>query len=269
MKTTHVNTHVNTQAGARVLTARRAATALACAAALLSLTACNDGDKADGASDSKASTAADKPAQADAKPNGAEKLSAVELRTKGMETKAAAGSVHEVMSRSDAKSDLRLSATECVGKVELIGMGGFDVIRKGDDVWGKVDAKFASWLKKNGSTVPADQWMHGSPTDGATKVFASYCHGEQFGKQEKSSLKFTKGADGEVDGQPVATVVAKGTAPGKQATYSIATTGKPYLLKQVAPYSNGTGDQTITWSDFGTPVSAKAPSGKVVKAPQI
>ncbi|MGD6756207.1 hypothetical protein [Streptomyces sp. BH105] len=253
-----------------VLSARRAATALVCATALLSLTACNSGsDKAVDA-DSKPSTAADKPAKADAKPNGVDKLAAAELRAKGLETKAAAGSVHEVMSRSDATSDLRLSATECAGTVDLKDMGSFEVIRKGDDVWGKVDSTFSTWAKKNGAgTIKADQWMHGSPTAALTKVLVSYCHGEQFGAQEKPSIKLTKGSAAEVAGQPVATVIGTGTAAGKKATYSVATTGKPYLLQQETPYTDGTGDQTITWSDFGTPVGAKAPSGKVTTAPNI
>ncbi|MHC5257576.1 hypothetical protein ACYSUO_06810 [Streptomyces sp. UC4497] len=192
------------------------------------------------------------------------------ILTKGLETKAAAGSVHEVMSRSDAKSDLRLSATECTGTVDLKDMGTFEVIRKGNDVWVKVDSKFASWAKKDGAaTIKAAQWMHGSPTASLTKALVSYCHVEQFGRQEKSTLKLTKGDTAEVAGQPVATVVAKGTDPSKKATYSIATTGKPYLLQQEMPYSNGTGMQTITWSDFGTSVGAKAPTGKIVTAPNI
>ncbi|MGW0688455.1 hypothetical protein ACWD2L_34530 [Streptomyces sp. NPDC002754] len=253
-----------------VLSVRRAATALACAAALVSLTACNSGSDKASDGDSKSSTAADKPAKADAKPNGADKLSAVALRTKGTETKAAAGSAHEVMSRSDAKSDLRLSASECTGTVDLKDMGSFEVIRKGNDVWGKVDSTFSTWAKKNGAgTIKADQWMHGSPTAALTKVFASYCHGEQFGKPEKNSLELTKGSATKVAGQPVATAVAKGSDASKQATFSVATTGKPYLLQQVSPYSNGTGMTTITWSDFGTTVGAKAPSGKIVNAPNI
>ncbi|MHB9758407.1 hypothetical protein ACYBSK_28845 [Streptomyces sp. BYX5S] len=249
-----------------VRTVRRAAAALACAAALVSLTACNSGE--DKAADT-ADTADSKPSAAAGKPNGVEKLTATELRAKGLETKAAAGSVREVMSRSDAKSDLRLSATECAGTVDLNDMGSFEVIRKGDDVWGKVDSTFSTWVKENGGAVPANQWMHGSPTEAVTKVLVSYCHSEQFGTQEKSTLKLTKGSESKVAGRPVATVVAKGTAADKQATYSIATTGKPYLVQQVAPYSNGTGDQTITWSEFGTPVDAKAPTGKIVDAPDV
>ncbi|MEB8339410.1 hypothetical protein [Streptomyces endophyticus] len=259
------NTHVLSAS-----TARRAATALACAAALVSLTACGGGSDKAADADSKPSSATDKPAKADAKPNGVDKLTAVELRAKGTETKAAAGSVREVMSRSDAKSDLRVSATECTGTVDLKDMGTFDVVRKGNDVWGKVDSTFSTWAKKNGAgTIKADQWMHGSPTAALTKVLVSYCHGEQFGEPEKNSLKLTKGSAAEVAGQPVATVVAKGADPSRQATFSVATTGKPYLLQQETPYSNGTGMATITWSDFGTPVGAKAPTGKIVTAPKI
>ncbi|MGP3777166.1 hypothetical protein ACTWJ8_40660 (plasmid) [Streptomyces sp. SDT5-1] len=253
-----------------VQTVRRTAAALLCATAALTLAACNNGDDAKGADSKPSKTAAGKPAGADAKPNGVDKLDPVAIRTKGMETKAAAGSVREVMSRSDAKSDLRLSADECVGTVDLKDMGSFEVIRKGNDVWGKVDATFSAWAKKNGAgTIQADQWMHGTPTASLTKVFASYCHSEQFGKQEKNTLQLTKGGAAKVAGQPVATVVAKGSAPGKQATFSVATTGKPYLVQQVSPYSDGTGDQTLTWSEFGDPVGAQKPTGKIVNAPTI
>ncbi|WP_331726110.1 hypothetical protein [Streptomyces sp. NBC_00470] len=259
-----------------VRSARRAATTLVCGAALLSLAACNSGSDRAADGDSKPSkVAVDKAgkagkAEAKPKPNGVDKLAATELRAKGLETKAAAGSVREVMSRSDAKADLRLSASECAGTVDIKDMGTFEIIRKDNDVWAKVDAAFATWAKKNGgATIKANQWIHGSPTASLTKALVSYCHGEQFGAQEKPSIKLTKGSAAEVAGQPVATVIGTGTAPGKKATYSVATTGRPYLLQQETPYTDGTGMQTITWSDFGAPVGAKKPSGTIVAAPNI
>ncbi|WP_431044017.1 hypothetical protein ACQUSR_20385 [Streptomyces sp. P1-3] len=241
---------------------RRAAAALACAAILLPLTAC-DGDEAadDPAGGGKASQS---PAGADAKPNGVEKLSAADIYNKGKKTNADAGSVHERQTRSDAKTDLRVSATDCVGTVDLLDHGKFEIIRKGDDIWGKVDSRFTNWAKQNGSTVPADKWMHGSESNDIMKALSSYCHTSQFTKPDTASVKMTKGAATELEGQPVIPIVIENQ--GKKGTYDVATTGKPYMVMQEGPYKGGSA--RIVWTEFGTPVNAKAPTGEIVEAPK-
>ncbi|MFC0602218.1 hypothetical protein [Streptomyces palmae] len=243
----------------RVRFVRRTATAVACAAVLLPLTACNDSAvESDDAGKGSQGT------HAGAKPNGVDKLAAKEIYDKGMQANADAGSFREQMQRSDAKSDLRLSATECVGKVDLLQHGSFEVIRKDSDIWGKVDAAFAAWAKENGEVVPADKWMHGGPENTVMKALSSYCHHEQFTKPDTADVEMTKGPVTRVGGASVVPITQK--EAGKSRTYYVATTGTPNVVKE----DSTTGGQApdLVFSEFGVAVGAKAPAGPIVEAPQ-
>ncbi|MGW7728884.1 hypothetical protein [Streptomyces canus] len=245
--------------------ARHAAAALTCAVALVSLTACNSDTAATksaaGSTPSKAANAS--PA---AESNGIEKLSPKEIYDTGMKTNAQAGSFHEKMEREGTKSDLRLSATECFGTVEISGKGSFEVIRKGNDVWAKPDSTFAEGMNSAlGKTAfSTDKWTHGTPSNALMAKLASWCHQEQFTAPDTldAGSKVTKGKVTTVDGQSAVPVVLSGK--GESVTWYVATTGKPYFIKQDSTREDM---QDLTDSDFGTAVGAKAPSGTVVAAP--
>ncbi|MFF4509221.1 hypothetical protein [Streptomyces sp. NPDC001401] len=248
-----------------VLSVRRAATALVCAAAMVSLAACNSGDtdavgSAGGSTPSK--TAEASPA---AEPNGIEKLSAKEIYDMGHKANAGAGSFREQMTRGDAKTDLLLSATECVGSVKM-SKGSFEIIRKGNDVWAKPDSTLVKGFNSElGTKLSASTWLHGTPSHPLMKGFASWCHEEQFTKPDTldAGNKATKGKVATVDGQQAVPVVM--TAKGESVTWYVATTGKPYLFKE-----DSTRDDMpdVVYSDFGKPVGAQAPSGSVEEAPK-
>ncbi|MFF4805672.1 hypothetical protein ACFY1U_46105 [Streptomyces sp. NPDC001351] len=249
----------------RVLTVRRAATALACAAAMVSLAACKSDT---GAAGSAGGSTPSKTAEASpaAEPNGIEKLSAKAIYDSGHKANAAAGSFREQMTRGDTKTDMLLSATECVGKVKM-AKGAFQVIRKGNDVWAKPDSaivkEFNSELGAN--TLSADKWLHGTPSNPLMKGFASWCHQEQFTAPDTldAGNKVTKGKVTTVDGRQAVPVVM--TAKGESVTWYVATTGKPYYFKQVSSREDM---QNLVYSDFGKPVGAQAPSGSVEEAPK-
>lgn len=183
-----------------------------------------------------------------------------------MKTNAQAGSFHEKMEREGTKSDLRLSATECVGTVEISGKGSFEVIRKGNDVWAKPDSTFAEGMNSAlGKTAfSTDKWTHGTPSNALMAKLASWCHQEQFTAPDTldAGSKVTKGKVTTVDGQSAVPVVLSGK--GESVTWYVATTGKPYFIKQDSTREDM---QDLTDSDFGTAVGAKAPSGTVVAAP--
>ncbi len=246
-----------------VLSVRHAATALACAAALVSLTACeNDTNGVESASDSTPSKSAE--ASPAAEPNGIEKLSAREIYNAGRKANADVGSFHEKMTRGDAKSDLLLSATECVGTVEM-PEGNFEIIRKGNDIWVKPDSTLVKRLNSELSPpLSANTWIHGTPSNPLMKGFASWCHHEQFTDPDTldADTKVTKGKVTTVDGQQAVPVVM--AAKGESVTWYVATTGKSYYLKQ-----DSTRDDMadVVFSDFGKPVGAQAPSGSVEEAP--
>ncbi|KUM72970.1 hypothetical protein [Streptomyces curacoi] len=245
-----------------VLTVRRAAAALACTAALVSLTACQNGDDA---TESAGGSTPSKGAEASpaAEPNGIEKLSAKEIYDTGHKTNAEAGSFREQLTRGDTKTDLLVSATECVGSVKM-AKGTFEVIRKGKDVWAKPDATLAKGFNAEmGTTLAADKWLHGTQDHPLMKGFASWCHQEQFAAPDTLSEKATKGKVTTVNGRQVVPVVM--SAKGESVSWYVATTGKPYYVEQESTRDDM---QDIVYSDFGKPVDAQAPSGPVVEAPK-
>ncbi|MFJ9105378.1 hypothetical protein ACIRJM_43760 [Streptomyces sp. NPDC102405] len=74
--------------------------------------------------------------------------------------------------------------------------------------------------------------------------------------------KAAKGKVATVGGQQAVPVVL--AKKGESVTWYVATTGKPYFIKQDSTRDDM---QDLTDSDFGGAVSAKAPSGAVVEAP--
>ncbi|MFL5997361.1 MAG: hypothetical protein ACJ736_24130 [Streptomyces sp.] len=67
-----------------------------------------------------------------------------------------------------------------------------------------------------------------------------------------------------VDGQQAVAVVL--AEKGESVTWYVATTGKPYFIKQDSTRDDM---QDLTDSDLGKPVGAKAPAGSVVEAPTV
>lgn len=249
------------------LSTRHAVTALACAAALVSLTACNsDSDAAESAAGSTPSKAAN--ASPAAKANGIEKLSVKEIYNTAMKTNAEAGSFHEKMEREGAKSDLRLSATECVGTVDISEKGSFEIIRKGNEIWAKPDSTFAKGMNSalGKTALSTEKWVHGTPSNALMAKLASWCHPEQFTAPDTldAETKADKGKVTTVNGQQAVALVL--AAKGESVTWYVATTGKPYFIQQDSTRDDM---QDVTDSEFGTPVGAKAPSGTVVAAPEV
>ncbi|WP_328750935.1 hypothetical protein OHT57_35985 [Streptomyces sp. NBC_00285] len=252
------------------LSTRHAVTVLACAAALVSLTACNSDSGSADSADSAAGSTPSKAANASpaAKANGIEKLSVKEIYNTAMKTNAEAGSFHEKMEREGTKSDLRLSATECVGTVDLSEKGSFEIVRKGNDIWAKPDAAFAKGMNSAlGKNALSDKkWAHGTPANALMAKLASWCHQEQFTAPDTlgADSKATKGKATTVGGQQVVPLVLAGK--GDSVTWYVATTGKPYFIKQDSTRDDM---QDLTDSGFGTSVGAKAPTGAVVAAPKV
>ncbi|MFC8679592.1 hypothetical protein ACFUEN_43795 [Streptomyces griseorubiginosus] len=246
---------------------RRASTALLCTLALTSLTACNsdsDAAKSKSAGGSTPSKAVATPA---AKSNGIDKLSAKEIYDTGMKTNAEAGSFHEKMARAGSKSDLRLSATECVGNVEISGKGSFEIIRKGSDIWAKPDSTFADGMNSalGEKSFSTEKWTHGTVGNPLMAKLASWCHQEQLTAPDTldAASKATKGAVTTVDGQQAVSVVL--TGKGESVTWYVAATGKPYFIKQDSTRADM---QDLTDDGFGQSVGAKVPTGTVVEAPK-
>ncbi|MGW7197320.1 hypothetical protein [Streptomyces chryseus] len=250
------------------LTIRRGLTALACTAALVPLAACQGDDITSPAADNKASYGAGREADnagRQAKPNGIEKHSAKEIYNKGHQENADAGSFREVTTSTVHDSDVRVSESDCVGTVSKKDMGSWEIIRKGSEAWVKADRNVGNWIKnQGGGEIPTGKWMHGTPTHPLLRGMLSYCHHEQFTAPDKASIDLTKGKVKAVAAVPAIPLVNEPTA-GKSLTFYVATTGKPYLVRREV---KGRDDlPTITYTDFGKSVGAKAPTADVVEAP--
>ncbi|MEU7181010.1 MULTISPECIES: hypothetical protein [Streptomyces] len=237
--------------------------ALAYAAALALLTACGP-DTTPGA------TGGSKPqknAGSDAKPNGIQTRSTAEIYEAGTAANAHSGSFRERSKSTMSESDVRVSATECVGKVHLIKDevgeigGSFEIIQKNSDVWAKFDKGFSDWAKSE-FAFPAEKWLHGTTSNRLMELVISHCDRKKITTPDKGDSYMKKGGAAVIDGVPVIQVTSQGS--GGTATYSIATTGKPYLLKRDVDRAE---QSTISYSEFGKLIDSKAPSGEIAEAP--
>jgi hypothetical protein len=173
------------------------------------------------------------------------------------------GSFREKQLSTVQESDVRVSATECVGNVSKEGMGSWEIVRKGKDIWVNPDAEVEAWVEKQGEKLPQGEWLHGAPDNPMLKGMASYCHHEMFANPDKASVDLTKGKAATVDGMQVIPLVNK--VGDESMTYHVATTGEPYVLKRDITRDDLS---DITYSEFGQPVGAKAPTAGVVEAPK-
>ncbi|GAA4781909.1 hypothetical protein [Streptomyces ziwulingensis] len=243
----------------------RPATALACAAALASLTACAGGDTNSASAQSSSAT---RPAAAPsgAQPNGIERKTAAEVYNLSHAANAEAGSSRQQMSRSDAESDLRVSATECAGTVSLRDTGSYDLVLKKDEAWVQPDASFAKWMNEatGEELLTAGTWYHATLENRFISSLASYCHTDQFTSPDTldDDTTATKGPVTTLDGRRVVPVTLTGN--GETVTWYAAATGEPFHVAQVSSREDMA---DVTYSDFGTPVKATAPSGSVQEAP--
>ncbi|KFG71322.1 hypothetical protein [Streptomyces mutabilis] len=250
----------------RIPALSRTAATLASAAALISLTACgtDTGDERTADNSAPSQPVSASPA---AEANGVEKLTAAEVYDTGKATIAAAGSFRERMSRQDAQSDLWISATECVGTVDLKKKGSFEIVRKGDDVWVKPDMTLAQQFSSQlDFYVSPGAWVHGTPDNELMKTIVSWCHHEQITAPDtlSASVKATKGKTTTEDGRQAVPVVL--AANGDSVTWYVAAQGKPYLFKQESTRADMT---DVMYSDFGKPVNAQAPSGQIEEVPAM
>ncbi|MBT2409346.1 hypothetical protein J7I94_02010 [Streptomyces sp. ISL-12] len=247
-------------------TGYRSAAAFLCAAALGSLTACagtTTSDESTGGSTSARSTA---PA-VEAPPNGIEVKTSTDIYNLSHAANAKAGSSRQQMSRSNASSDLRVSATECTGTVKLTDLGSYDLVLQGDEAWIKPDSALAKWMNGEAgeNLLESGTWYHGTLDNHFVQSLTSYCHTDAFTSPDTldTSTKVSKGTVTTLDGQRVIPVVME--ANGETVKWYAAVTGEPYLVAQVSSHEDMT---DVTYSDFGTPVNAQKPSGDVREAPE-
>ncbi|WP_326581779.1 hypothetical protein OIE69_44135 (plasmid) [Actinacidiphila glaucinigra] len=241
--------------------ARITVASLACAGVLMLLPGCRD------ALSQRPSTGAVKPAAdvpaSNTKATRVEKLKPADIYGRATKANAEASSLRERMIRKESAYDLRISATECAGTVDMRGEGSYRIVKKGDDVWALPDENFLRVFAANGIETAEGTWLHGPADNRFMADLASFCNSKQFTYPETATTPMTKGKITKINGQEAIPVT--GSVDTRSRTYFIATTGAPHLLAMKSRGNVAVGD--ITYSDFGTPVNATKPRGVIVEAP--
>ncbi|WP_371497442.1 hypothetical protein OG871_15875 [Kitasatospora sp. NBC_00374] len=240
---------------------RLLAATLLCSLGLVGVTACGPAEEKKTSTDAKAVPASPSAA-------GLESLSAAEIIKKTQEAGAKATSVKltfDITSEGQkiAGSVAEDSSGNCVGQVSLGDKGSFDLLRTSGSVWLKPDAAF--WEKSvaaGTSKTLAGKYLMGGAEAAGVKELASFCDMgietlKSIGKTESGAddtAGATKGGTKQV-GADLAVVIKDGDATTK-AEMAVAAKGEPYLL-QLATTGADTG--TMTFSDYGKPVTVTAP----------
>ncbi|MER7761645.1 hypothetical protein [Streptomyces sp. NPDC097619] len=154
----------------------------------------------------------------------------------------------------------------CAGTVKLPGgEGRADVIKRGDDVWMKLDetllrSQIPGSAADDAIALIDGRYLHGTTNSAVLKQFAEFCDLNQF-KEKFSSApageKLTKGQRTTVDGDPAVTVTSRhGT---ETTTFYVSTEDAPYLLRAEGTDSGGERTEAV-FSDYGRPVPARTPA---------
>ncbi|MFB7267087.1 hypothetical protein ACFCXH_33840 [Streptomyces nojiriensis] len=165
------------------------------------------------------------------------------------------------------KLDLRFDEQgDCVGTVTPPGGAGTAaVVKRGDDVWMKLDDAL---LRSQVPGPAADdaialingRYLHGTTASPLLSDFAQVCDLDFFKKEFSSKPpgeQLAKGPRTTVDGKPAITVTSRrGSATG---TYQVSTEDEPYLLQVRGTDASGR-KVDASFSDFDEPVSPKPPA---------
>ncbi|MEU9372875.1 hypothetical protein AB0D94_03725 [Streptomyces sp. NPDC048255] len=163
--------------------------------------------------------------------------------------------------------DLRFDERgNCVGTVTPPGDSGMaDVIKRGDDVWMRLDDEL---LRAQVPDAAADdaialingRYLHGTTDSLLLRDFAEFCDMD-FYKEEFSSKpvneQLEKGARTTVDGRPAITVSSR--HDGETDSYQVSTEDEPYLLRVQGTDASGERSEA-SFSAFDEPVVAKPPA---------
>ncbi|GAA0692774.1 lipoprotein [Kitasatospora atroaurantiaca] len=244
---------------------RLLAATLLCSVGVAGMTAC-------GPLDSKSSAAAPSATPSPTE-TGLAALSAQDIIKKAQEASAKVTSAkltfdimtdgeHLVGSVAEDKSGA------CVGQISMGDKGKFDVLRSADTVWIKPDSVF--WEKsiaKGSAKTMAGKYLKGKGESAGVKELAGFCDMglqvlKSLGKNEDGSDD-TAGANkaGTKQVGSVNAVVLTGQDGEDKMELAIAAEGEPYLLELS---SKGKEPGSMTFSDFGQPVSVTPPKAALV-----
>ncbi|MET9856514.1 hypothetical protein ABZY57_26675 [Streptomyces sp. NPDC006450] len=163
--------------------------------------------------------------------------------------------------------DLRFDVQgNCVGSVTPPGGSGTaDIIKRGDDVWMKLDdallrAQIPGFAADDAIALVNGRYLHGTTDSSLLRDFAELCDLDFFKKEFSSKPaheQLAKGSRTTVDGRPAITVTSR--HDDRTGTYQVSTEDEPYLLRVQGTEAP---DKRVeaTFSAFDEPVPAKPPA---------
>ncbi|MCX4695714.1 hypothetical protein [Streptomyces sp. NBC_01408] len=163
--------------------------------------------------------------------------------------------------------DLRFDERgNCVGTVTPPGDSGMaDVIKRGEDVWMKLDddllrAHVPAAAAEDAIALINGRYLHGTTDSLLLRDFAEFCDMDFYkGKFSSKPVneQLDKGARTTVDGRPAITVSSR--HDGETDSYQVSTEDEPYLLRIQGTDASGERSEA-SFSDFDEPVVAKPPA---------
>jgi hypothetical protein len=158
---------------------------------------------------------------------------------------------------------------ECTGTFSMGAAGTMELVRTQGTVYTKSDEAMLREAAADG-TDGADagkaikrltgRWIKARPGDRRTEESLRYCDPLNIlDRLAKASDTATTGKRATVAGTPSLTLT--GRAGGEKWTASVATEGKPYVLKTRITDSSGK-PVTVEFSEFGKPITVKRPTTK-------
>ena len=197
-----------------------------------------------------------------AKSNGVADLTANEILTQIQKAVADAKSVHVVGSGKTGGTPIALDLQLASGKggaghIEVGGYG-FDLVRIGDKLYFKADAKaLRHYAGGVVAQLLAGKWFEVPATSGGFGSFAPFTNLQELTKQIlTASGRVEKGDETTVDGQKAIAL----TDTKRGGTLYVATTGPAYPLELKAG-KNNTG--SIAFTEWDQPVTLTAPKGAI------
>ncbi|GAA2219869.1 hypothetical protein [Streptomyces nogalater] len=158
----------------------------------------------------------------------------------------------------------------CAGTMSMGGEGKADLVRSGSTVYMKYDEKF---LRAQSEGEPkedtdaavdmlAGKWTKMAVKGQDAKDIAAFCDLDTIlGDIKEGDTEATRGKTTKVDGTPAIVLHEKdGT---DDYTAHVATEGKPYLLR-IDSGAKAKEQIHLAFSDYGRPVPADKPAGKII-----
>lgn len=163
--------------------------------------------------------------------------------------------------------DLRFDERgNCVGTVEPAGGSGTaEVIKRGDDVWMKLDdellrAQVPGPAAEDAIALVNGRYVHGTTKSPVLSEFAEFCDLDFFKEQftaKPTNEQLTKGSRTTVDGRPAITLTSR--RDGETGSFQVSTQDEPYLLRIQGTDASGQ-RLDASFSAFDEAVPAKPPA---------